>query len=459
MCGVVGGFGVDVEAGVRAMEHRGPDARGVIRFGKAQDSLAIGATRLAIVDLDPRSDQPFRRGDLVLAYNGELWNWRALRADLEAEGQRFTTEGDTEVVAAALGSWGEAALDRFEGMYAMAWATDGSEVRVARDRFGEVPLYGARGAFASERKVLLAMGLRGAAEVGAGETCSLAPDGRWDVRRYYDPPCERAPLTRDEAAAALRSALETAVREREMSDAPVCTTLSGGVDSSAIAALLARDVPSLVAYTAVLDPRSPDLRAAREVAEYLGIQLREVTITEPSADDLEAVVRSVETSSKAQVEIAWPCVALARAMRADGFKVTFGGEGSDELWASYGFAYHALAAGEDWHRYRKRLFLAQASRNFPRVNKAFMSAGIEARLPFLHRPLVELALSMDRAAVEDRAGDKAVLRLAVADLLPDRVVRRAKLAFQDGLGMKRAAAAAVADPARFYRAVYDSRFG
>ena len=127
----------------------------------------------------------------------------------------------------------------------------------------------------------------------------------------------------------------------------------------------------------------------------MGIELREVMIPLPSSADLSTVIRCIEMDCKAQVEIGWPCLRLAQAMRADGFKVTYSGEGSDELWASYGFAYHALKT-QDWHAYRKDLFLSQARKNFARCNKVFMAHCVECRLPFLNTALVEYALSLSR---------------------------------------------------------------
>ena len=157
------------------------------------------------------------------------------------------------------------------------------------------------------------------------------------------------------------------------------------------------------------------------------------------------------------MEVGWPCLALAERMRADGFKVTFSGEGSDELWASYGFAYHAFARGADWHTYRRDLFLGQHRKNFARVNKVFMAHGVEARLPFLSPNLVEYALGLPREAVQDgRSKPKAVLQRAamIGNTVPTVVANRPKVAFQDALGVKAAAAEAVKDPRRFYAAEF-----
>ncbi len=179
----------------------------------------------------------------------------------------------------------------------------------------------------------------------------------------------------------------------------------------------------------------------------------------PGPDDLAQVVRTIELDSKAQVEIAWPCLRLAQAMRADGFRSRSPVRVSTSCGASYGFAYHGLKTA-GWHDYRRDLFLAQARKNFVRANKILMVAGVECRLPFLQTPLVEFALSLPREAVQDgRARPKAVLQDAYAGSLPAEVVRRPKVAFQDGMGIKKAVAARIARPAAFYRAELRRAYG
>jgi asparagine synthase (glutamine-hydrolysing) len=145
-------------------------------------------------------------------------------------------------------------------------------------------------------------------------------------------------------------------------------------------------------------------------------------------------------------------------MQRDGFKVTFSGEGSDELWASYGFAYHALKT-QNWHRYRRDLFLSQARKNFVRCNKIFMAHSIECRLPFLHPPLVEYALSLPQNIVQDgKARPKAVIQDAFTGILPDAITKRPKVAFQDGMGIKIAIERAMPQAERFYRAEYNNQY-
>lgn len=462
MCGIIAAFDYgSVERGLDASRHRGPDAMGII----GHDGVVLGHARLSVVDLDARSNQPFVVGRTTISYNGEVWNHRAVRAELEGLGRKFRTAGDAEVVAATLDEWGWEGLRKLDGMFAVAWMTGDGKFWLARDRFGEVPLHYSEIAAASELKVLQAMSMGVARPTGyvpPGCVVILAkgkPSQSFQFNANGQPPPSGEGF--EVSAAAVRAALCRGVTDRTMADVPVCTLLSGGLDSTAVAWAAQQVMPRLVAYTAVLDDRSSDLKAARLAAAAIGCELREVGIPKPRLDDLARTVKAIEMPYKAQVEIGWACLVLAERIAADGFKVVFSGEGSDELWGSYGFAYHGIKA-QGWHAYRRRLFLDQHRKNFARCNKAFMTRGVECRLPFLHPPLVDLAWSLPQAIVQHGGRPKAVLEEAFRDVLPPKILARAKVAFQDGLGMKAAAARAVGElsnPAAFYRSVFDDAYG
>jgi asparagine synthase (glutamine-hydrolysing) len=467
MCGIIAAAGsVPLTPAVLAMDHRGPDAHGITRVG----GISLGHTRLSIQDPGPRSDQPFRDGPVTLSYNGELFNAPRVRLMVEAQdpGRVWGTTGDTEVMAAALAVLGpELALPALDGMFALAWADDRvpGVLRLARDRQGEIPLHVHRGRpvlAASELKAFAAMGRRcgkAVVDVTPGEWWEITRAGaltRHTFHRLVARPADTQPL---DASDRLAAALARAVDRRMISDVPVCSLLSGGIDSAAIAYELSLHNPQLVCYTAVLDPRSRDLRCARETAEALQVELIEVAVDPPTADDLGEVIRQIELPFKAQIEIGWACLALAERIHDDGFKVTFTGEGSDELWASYGFAYHGLKTS-GWHTYRRDLIMDQARKNFARVNKAFMAHGVEGRLPFLDPDVVDLALSLPRVSVQNGPSHpKAVLTRAYEGRLPANVINRPKVAFQDGMGLKTAIARTLPDPARYYRAEHARLYG
>jgi len=464
MCGIIGGF-TSIAGGVERLKHRGPDAQNQITVGK----VSLGHTRLAIKDLDRRSDQPFHYGNVCLVFNGEIWNYMELREELTRVGYEFRTTGDTEVLAACLNAYGiDETLRKVNGMFAFAYTTNGENVYVARDKFGEIPVhigiqpseeFGAHGRFifASEVKALKAIKVAPPTidYVLPGEYVEARSNGTIHKTRWYVPPIEPAEkITRGVAAELLYEKLRAAVREREMSDVPLCTMLSGGLDSSLITYLLAQDIPNIVAYTAVHDKSSKDLKMARMLAKQLNIELREVYVPTPTRDELAEVVRIAETPYKVQVEIGWACLKLAEAMKRDGFKVTFSGDGSDELFASYGFSYYGLKKA-GWYDYRRDLFLDQHRKNFSRANKVFMSQGIECRLPFLNPNVVEFILSLPQeVAQEGRKRPKAVLEDAFRHKLPDGIVNRTKVAFQDGMKIKGDIESVVADPMKFYRTEY-----
>lgn len=467
MCGIITAAGpLDLTPAVAALSHRGPDAASITEAA----GITLGHTRLAIQDPDARSDQPFRDGPITLTYNGELFNAPHVRHLVEADSpqQVWRTTGDTEVIAAALAVLGpQAALSALDGMFALAWADDRNPgtLYLARDRHGEVPLHVHRAApllAASELKAFRALNRRcgkAVIDVEPGEWWAITTTGKITRHVFHRLTARPTDMSRDEATGALTAALARSVDRRVIADVPVCALLSGGIDSAAIVLELTRHHPDLTCYTAVLNPRSADLRCARETAEILGTRLIEVPVSPPTADDLSRVIHQTELAYKARVEIGWACLALAAVIRADGFKVTYSGEGSDELWASYGFAYHGLATS-DWYTYRRSLITAQARRNFPRVNKSFMSHSVEARLPFLDPDVVGLALSMPRTAVQDGpARPKAVLQRAYLGRLPDTVTRRPKVAFQDGLGLKTAITRTLPNPARYYRAEHSRLYG
>lgn len=455
MCGIIAGFTDNID--VTRLAHRGPDAAAARTIG----AITLGHTRLAIIDPVARSDQPFVAGPVTIAFNGEVFNHRALRESLTWE---WATESDTETLAAGIATEGPSFLTRIDGMFAVAWADErdnGTVLHMARDRQGEIPLHLDRSStvmVASERKALDGRG-DAVVDIPAGTYVQVRADRTITTTVYHHLASIPREAGLDEAAACTRKLLTQAVASRSIADVGVCTLLSGGIDSAIIAYELKQLVPDLVCYTAVMDPRSPDLRAARVVAGAIGAPLIEVAVPAPTADDLTRVVAVIEQPTKTQVEIGWPCIKLAEAIRGDGYKVTFSGEGSDELWGSYEMSYHGILK-EGWFGYRRNLTARQAAKNFPRVNKVFMGNSVEARLPFCDPAVVDYALSLPMDAVRTGKGPsqrKAVLSRAYADVLPSLVTERPKIAFQTGLGL--AKVIPVPDPARYYRAEFSRLYG
>src|SRR6476469_567327 len=468
MCGLVACVDpmTDLTAAVAALDHRGPDHAAVLTHA----GVGLGHTRLAIQDLDARSNQPYRAGRIALVFNGEVFNPDTLRAAVEdvRPDHEWRTTGDTEALAWALDTLGPVAtLDLVAGMFALAWADERQPgvLHLARDRMGEIPLHVHRARplmAASELKAFTAAGRR------CGDAVVDVPPGEyWNVHPASIAVTKWASLagrpdkthTLRSASRGVRTLLARGVARRSIADVGVCTLLSGGVDSAAITAEIAARDPDVVAYTARLDPRSRDLRRARETAAHLGIKLVEVSVPSPTAADLAEVVRVLEMPHKAQVEIGWACLHLAHRIAADGYRVVYSGEASDELWGSYGNSYFGIR-DKGWFRYRRQLFAGQSRKNFPRVNKAFMHASVEARLPFCDPDLVRFALSLPPDAVQDGTSrPKAVLQRAYDDVLPDSVPKRPQVAFQDGLGLKDVIARTLDDPRQHYAHSFTRAYG
>lgn len=313
MCGITGfcsssqfadQFGSDIAAATRALIHRGPDDEGVW----LGEGVGLGHRRLSIIDLSHGSHQPMLSldGRHVIAYNGEVYNFRELRKDLEVEGHRFCTEGDTEVVVAALAAWGvEAAVRRFIGMFAIAlWDKAERRLVLVRDRLGVKPLYygwdGKTLCFGSELKALRAFRhwqpeidraalaeyfqfgyisaprsiYRNIFKLPPGHWLELRHGGTPAVRRYWTVlDALSPPLTgsEDELAEQLEGLMVDAFRLRMVADVPVGMFLSGGIDSSVVTALLQKHHGNVHTFTIGFhEDKFDESRHARRVAEYLG---------------------------------------------------------------------------------------------------------------------------------------------------------------------------------------------
>lgn len=442
MCGLIGGEVDHVD--LATIHHRGPDGNGIDQCGP----YTLGHTRLAVQDLTDHSAQPFRAGGLVVTYNGELW-----------DPTREPGTGDTPVVADLLATHGPDALPMLHGMFALAW-TDGDTLWLARDRYGEVPLHwgwtaDTRIMYSSEIKALLAHGVLphtiGWVEPGT----YLTIRGRAVTPHTWAEPIDE----HDHPDGDLATLLADGAVDRMTSDAPVACLVSGGLDSSAILALLVKNGHRPTCYTAVYNPRTADAKWSRTVCDHLGLPLVEVPIPDPTRAHLHDAIAATEMSYKAQVEIALGCLPLARQLRADGVKVVLSGEGSDELFGSYGWGWHGIQRA-GWFGYRHDQFTRQHKKNFARTNKVFMAHGIEPRLPFLHDPLVRHVLGMSHHDITHGGRHpKATLAVVVEDLLPDGLVWRPKHAFQTGTKVTKATANLIADPTRYYHAEHLRMFG
>ncbi len=374
MCGLAGVVdlgGIDrnvlaprLARAIDRLRPRGPDGDGTW----FDDRCALGHTRLKVIDLSDAAAQPMAGHGAVIVYNGEIYNFGALRAELESDGVRFESRSDTEVLLAGWRRWGEALLPRLVGMFAFAlWDPTRRELVLARDRFGKKPLLyaqdGGRFAFASDLVALdrlrggpraidpaalrLLFTLRylpepwsirpGARKLPPGHMLRLGADGT-TVTRWYDLAGERGPAPTDDESALgdLRECFDDAVRDRLVADVPVGVFLSGGIDSALVAASMTRAGGTVRSFTVGFDG-APDYYeerpAARAVARHLGTEHTEIAVDANAAwDALDGVFDGLDEPFADSSAL--PTFVLARETRRH-VTVALAGDGADEVFGGY----------------------------------------------------------------------------------------------------------------------------
>jgi len=463
MCSIFGMFDLqpgDDLAGLRrqALElsqrqrHRGPDWSGVF----VDAGVILVHERLAIVD--PASgSQPLRSRDetLALAVNGEIYNHRELRA---ASGYDFTTGSDCEVINALYRELGPEeflarGIKQLNGIFAFAlWDSATQRYLIARDPIGVCPLYWGhdgegRLCVASEMKALVGV----CADVSAFPPGHVYDSATGEVTRYYRKHWRSYEVTHGQELepSALRGAFEQAVHRQLMTDVPYGVLLSGGLDSSLVAACAARFAreriedddrseawwPRLHSFAIGLEG-SPDLAAAQVAADALGTVHHGFVYTFwEGLDALPEVIRHIETYDVTTIRASTPMFLLARRIKAMGVKMVLSGEGSDEIFGGYLY-FHKAPSPEAFHEETVRKLDALHSFDCLRANKAMMAWGVEARVPFLDLEFLDVAMGLDaryKMAGHGRI-EKAVLREAFQGALPDSILWRQKEQFSDGVG-------------------------
>lgn len=379
MCGIAGYFSFQhtnrstIDQMVRALARRGPNGEGVWTDPAA--GIALGHTRLSIIDLSSAGRQPMTHaeGRFWITFNGEIYNYMELRHELEAAGVVFVTHTDTEVILAGWNRWGSKLLERLRGMFAFAlWDRHENRLVLARDRLGIKPLVWAEIAggivFASELRSLLASSLvapvaapqavfdllatgsvrqpgtalRGVQTLEPGTCMSVEGDGRRSAMRYWDAADAAAPLRRElagqpysENVRLVRQRLEEACRYHLVSDVPVGSFLSGGIDSTAVTALMAQAMPQKVKSFSVGFSNTGrvvhELDAARTAAEHIGCEHTEVVLTgQMVADSFDDLVRCMDQPSHDGTNTYFVSQAARRNVT-----VALSGLGGDELFAGY----------------------------------------------------------------------------------------------------------------------------
>lgn len=395
MCGIVGLYNLDgapaeqalLRRMATAIAHRGPDGEGVYTDGAA----GLAHRRLAIIDLSSAGQQPMVTADgrFALTYNGEIYNFQELRAELQARGRRFHSRTDSEVVLQAWAEWGPSCVARFNGMFAFAmWDRQDHTLTLVRDRYGIKPLYYAQAGriflFGSEIKAMLAHPAFGA-EMDAEalleymtfqnfftdrtlfRTARMLPpghmlvahgDGRLVVSQYWDYAFvePEAALAPEEYVEELDRLFQQAVRRQLISDVDVGAYLSGGIDSGSIAAIAARQIPYLRTFTVGFDLHSAsglelgmDERGAAEHMSYLfKTEHYEMVL---KAGDMERVMpRMARHLEEPRVGQSYPNFYAAQLAAKFG-KVVLAGTGGDEMFGGYPWRYYRAVVNDDFEHY------------------------------------------------------------------------------------------------------------
>jgi asparagine synthase (glutamine-hydrolysing) len=443
MCGFVCLWKIDEPELARGMiqkiAHRGPDD---VRISRVPGVPAVMAhARLSIIGPDDGA-QPIHCADDLLVANGEIYNYADLRAILGEAA--FATRSDSETILHLYRTAEQRWIARLDGMFAFVLASP-QRIVAARDPLGIKPLFMARLggglAFASELKAFDGLAVRDVVAIGPGTLFDSA-DGS---RTWYRMPQGAAELAPGEDAqpvwCELRLVLESAVRKWLVADVEVGAFLSGGLDSSVIAALAARTLDRPLKTFSVGTVGSPDLAAARAVAAHIGSDHHELTFAaDDLADALPHVLYHLESADVDLVRSALP-THFATTLARRHVKAVLTGEGADELFA--GYTYHHAYAG------RPRALADELTRslgtmhniNLQRVDRITMAQGLEARTPFLDRDLIAFAQSIPaslKLKITDpgtrATTEKWVLRKACEDLLPADVIWRKKAQFDEGSG-------------------------
>ena len=491
MCGFVGAF--DLSSGSapladglreelrsqvlemsKTIRHRGPDWSGVYTGNNA----ILSHERLAIVDpLSGKQPLVSDDGTIILAVNGEIYNHKDLRAQFK-DTYQFRTQSDCEVIIPlykkCLSEGGDFAsmIEQLSGIFAFALYDSARDAYlVSRDQIGVIPLYqgwdkAGRYYVASELKALegtcvtieefpngtyLWSGLADKKPVSWYKRSWQNFDAVKDAPRASD---EKGELINPSVIEKIRNGLETAVKSQLMSDVPYGVLLSGGLDSSIIAAITQKFSkkriesdskesawwPQLHSFAVGLEG-SPDLIAARKAADYIGTVHHEIHFTiQEALDALPDVIYHIETYDITTVRASTPMYLLARVIKSMGIKMVLSGEGSDELFGGYLY-FHKAPNSREFHEELVRKMSKLHLYDCLRANKSLMAWGVEGRVPFLDKDFIDIAMNLnpsDKMSIKLPDGkqriEKWVLRKAFEDMLPKEIVWRQKEQFSDGVG-------------------------
>ena len=460
MCGIFGILDIKTDVSElrtqaldlsKLLRHRGPDWSGIWN----NDNTILCHERLAIVDVDTGAQPLLSQNDKqILAVNGEIYNHKQLAANLD-EPYPFKTRSDCEVILPLFQQKGIDFIDELEGMFAfILYDEEQDAYLIARDHIGIIPLYTGydeHGNFyvSSEMKAL----------AGVCKTISEFPPGHYlwskegKITKYYKRDWMEYDNVKDNTSnlEELRVAFEKAVKSHMMSDVPYAVLLSGGLDSSLVSAVAAQYVakrvededktdawwPRLHSFAVGLEG-APDLKAAKKVADMIGTVHHEIHFTiQEGLDAIRDVIYHLETYDTTTIRAATPMYLMTRKIKAMGIKMVLSGEGSDEIFGGYLY-FHKAPNAKEFHEETVRKLDRLHMFDCARANKATSAWGVEARVPFLDKNFIDVAMRLnpqDKMCLDGKM-EKWILRKAFdnGETLPAEVLWRQKEQFGDGVG-------------------------
>jgi len=417
----------------KMIENRGPDRHTLSLF----DRTIFGFHRLAINDTSEKGDQPFEWNRNVLMCNGEIYNYHELK---EAEKFPLKSKSDCEILIHLFEKYGvDGALQKIDGVFAIVYMTPTS-IYLIRDKIGVKPLFytntQGEGLIAASEPIALE-------GIHNTETLEVLPSSymvydketeTFTTTIYHQPLYLPLDIEEEQAIVRVNTLLTYAVQKRMISDRPIGCLLSGGLDSSVIAAILQRESKTPIKTFSVGFPDSTDIVYARKVAAYIGSDHHEYIIQYQDAlKYIPTVIRRLATYDTTTIRASTPMFMLCEWINKNfKEKVIFSGEGSDEIFCGYLYSHHAPTSQhlvEDSIRLVNQLYQYDVLR----ADRCTAENGLEFREPFLDKTLVNFALSLPGALKKPKEFEKDLLRKAFNGYLPDDVLWRRKAAFSDAV--------------------------
>jgi asparagine synthase (glutamine-hydrolysing) len=413
----------------KTIRHRGPDGSGMY----SDDHAVLAHERLSIVDVE-HGTQPLTDGDRVLVTNGEIYTHKELRAKLKKD-HHWKTESECEVILHLYDEYGADCVAMLSGIFAFAlYDKKTREWLIARDHIGIIPLY-----IGWDKDGIVHVASEMKALDPYCEKIQEFPPGHYfrgkEFVQWYAPSWTKGILTKKVSLPRLRAELELAVTRQLMCDVPFGVLISGGLDSSLIAAIAAKQSTAPLHSFAIGLQGSPDLHHAAKVAKHIGTIHHEITFTIQEGEDaLRDVISHLETFDVTTVRAATPMYLMARKIKSLGIKMILSGEGADEVFGGYLY-FHMAPSAQEFQEETVRKVLGLSKYDCLRANKSMAAWGIEARVPFLDKEFLEYAMAIDP---EDKMcsgrPEKFILRKAFEGLIPDEILWRQKEQFSDGVG-------------------------